>query len=68
MDFIFYVKSTILVLSAGVLFVLLLCFIEGVRILSRFRRIAERIELLTDIKGWFLFLRKFSRSSKKKAD
>jgi hypothetical protein len=68
MDIIYLIKIAMGVLATFALLVLIYFGIEGIRILMSVRRIADRIELMTDIKGWFLFFRKFSRSRRKKKD
>jgi len=65
MDLIYILKIVIGILSAGALLALIFLLIEIVRIFTKIRRIVERVELLTDIKGWFTLFRKFSRKDKK---
>jgi len=60
----------ILKLAIGsALFIILMCFafflIECIRIVGQVRKIAERIQLLTDVKGWFEFF-SFLKGKKKR--
>jgi hypothetical protein len=66
MTAILILKMILLCVLALFLLVIIYVFVEIGRILSNIRRIVERIELLTDIRGWFSFFRKFSRTRKSK--
>lgn len=51
-------------------FVVLLCvaffLIECIRIVSQFRKVAERVQMLTDIKGWLDFFSFVNRKKRRR--
>ena len=53
-----------------VLSILVLCFvpiiIELLRIVRDFRNVADRIDMLTDIRGWLSFAQRFKRKSNRR--
>jgi hypothetical protein len=58
----------IILLAICVLLLLLLAFlmIELIKVLMGVRRMIARLELITDVAGWFKLIRKFSRRKKEK--
>ena len=51
-----------------ILLLLILVLVEAFRIIRNFRMVSDRIEILSDVSGWFQFFRKtiFTRKNKKK--
>ena len=50
------------ILSVFVLFVLLVVLVRLSLVLVRVRRLVERLEILSDIKGWLSFFRRDKQS------
>lgn len=63
-----YLVLKFLGITSGVVLLVLLCYllIEIIMTVRAFRKIVDRVELLTDIKGWLTLSKIFSRSKSKK--
>jgi hypothetical protein len=61
MDYFHLLQTTLLVVLIGVLVGISGVLFQAFCVLKQVRRIMDRVELLTDIKGWLNIARKFSR-------
>ncbi len=66
MDLVLILKPIISVLTALLLLALLFCVIYITKIIYKISRIVDRVEMLTDIKGWLDITRFLRRKKKKK--
>lgn len=66
-DLAFLVDAMISGLLIAVLVALLVLMIIGISIAKRVNRLSERLELMTDLKGWLGFIRKLPGFRTKKS-
>jgi hypothetical protein len=60
------ILSVIGIIFAIILFYVVLLLVELRAVMRDFRKVADRIEMLTDVKGWFHLISKFTKKDKKK--
>jgi hypothetical protein len=53
--------SLLAIVGIGILFYIMLLLMELRKVVISGRKIIERLEMLSDIKGWLDFIRKFSK-------